>query len=178
MRSSPRRLAVLLLALLPFTASCDKGAAKTATRLAQNGDVVTVEFTGKTADGKEFESTKAGGPRQLKIGAKTILPSFEQALVGMKAGESKAFTVKSADAFGPRIEDETMIQVNYRSHQPHAMDYRVGQVLEANIQYPDGKKAKREVTIIAVDDKTFPVDANHPLAGKDLHFDVKLVKVH
>lgn len=53
----------------------------------------------------------------------------------------------------------------------------MGQKLEANIQYPDGTKAKREVTIVAVDEKTFTVDANHPLAGKDLSFEVELIKL-
>lgn len=146
-------------------------------RMAKGGDVVTVHFTGRTADGQVFESTEKDQPRQVHIGANLILPAFEQALIGMKAGERKTFTVKAEQAFGPRIEDETMIQVGYKTNQPHAMDYRVGQKLEANIQYPDGRKAKREVTIIAVDDKTFTVDANHPLAGKDLKFDVHLLKI-
>ena len=70
-----------------------------------------------------------------------------------------------------------MIQVNHKSNQPHSLDYQVGQKLVANIAYPDGGKAEREVTIIAVDEHTFTVDANHPLAGKDLAFDVTLVKL-
>lgn len=69
-----------------------------------------------------------------------------------------------------------MIQVNYISSQALALDYQVGQKLEANIEYPDGHKAKREVTIIAVDGKTFTVNAGHPLAGKALTFAVELVK--
>lgn len=145
-------------------------------RMANTGDVVSVHFTGKTADGKVFETTTGGEPRPLHIGANLLLPAFERALIGMKAGEKKTFSVKAVDAFGPRIEDETMIQVNYKSNQAHALDYQVGQRLEANIEYPDGHKAKREVTIIAADEKTFTVDANHPLAGKDLTFAVELVK--
>lgn len=168
-----RFITIALLAALPLVAACDKSKA----RQAKGGDIVTVHFTGKTADGQVFESTEKDKPRQVHIGANMILPAFEQALIGMKAGEKKTFTVKAAQAFGPRIEDETMIQVNYKSNQPHAMNYEVGQKLEANIEYPDGTKAKREVTIIAVDEKTFTVDANHPLAGKDLTFNVTLVKV-
>lgn len=146
-------------------------------RMANSGDIVTVHFTGKTADGQVFESTEKESPRQVHIGANLILPAFEQSLIGMRAGEKKTFTVKAEQAFGPRIENETMIQVNYKANQPHAMNYEVGQKLEANIEYPDGTKAKREVTIIAVDEKTFTVDANHPLAGKDLHFTVELVEI-
>jgi peptidylprolyl isomerase len=172
---SPRNClaATLLLATLPILGACDK----TDGRQAQSGDVVTIHFTGKTMDGKVFETTQGDKPRQVHIGANFILPALEQALIGMREGERKRFSVKAEQAYGPRIEDETMIQVNYRANQPHPLDYSVGQKLDANIQYPDGTKAKREVTVIAVDDKTFTVDANHPLAGKDLSFDVELVTI-
>lgn len=163
--------ALFLAALVPLSACSGKNE-----RMANTGDVVSVHFTGKTADGKVFETTMDGEPRPLHIGANLLLPAFERALIGMKAGEKKTFSVKAVDAFGPRIEDETMIQVNYRSNQAHALDYQVGQKLVANIEYPDGKKAEREVTIIAADEKTFTVDANHPLAGKDLTFDIQLIK--
>lgn len=145
-------------------------------RVAQAGDVVSVHFTGKTADGKVFETTDGSEPRPVHIRANLLLPAFEQALIGMKAGERKTVTVKADEAFGQRIEDETMIQVNYKSSQAHALDYQVGQTLTANIEYPDGSKAAREVTIVAEDEKTFTVDANHPLAGKDLTFEIEVVK--
>lgn len=158
----PKRwLAAMLLLAMPLVGACDKGGG----RQVNGGDVVMVHFTGKTADGKVFETTTGAEPRPVHVGANLILPAFERALIGMRAGEKKSFTLKAADAFGPRIEDETMIQVAYKANQPHAMNYAVGQRIEANIQYPDGHKATREVTIIAVDDKTFTVDANHPLAG-------------
>jgi len=163
----------MLLVALPALAACDK----TNSKSANSGDIVSVHFTGKTADGKVFETTEGGKPRQVHIGANLILPAFEQALIGMKKGEKKSFTVESKQAYGPRFEDETMIQVNYKSNQAHAMDYAVGQKLEANIEYPDGRKTNREVTIIASDEKTFTVDANHPLAGKDLTFDITLVEL-
>jgi peptidylprolyl isomerase len=172
-----RWILMLVLATLPTLAACEKTGGMTGNRTANSGDIVTVHFTGKTADGKVFETTEGGKPRQVHIGANLILPAFEQALIGMKQGEKKTFSVKSEQAYGPRIEDETMIQVNYKSNQAHALNYRVGQKLEANIEYPDGHKAKREVIVIAVDEKTFTVDANHPLAGKDLSFDAELVKI-
>lgn len=164
--------AVLMVALLALPACKAKDE-----RMAQSGDIVSVHFTGKTAEGKVFETTAGSEPRPVHIGANLLLPAFERALIGMKAGEKKSLTVKAEEAFGPRIEDETMIQVNYRSNQPHAIDYEVGQTLTANIEYPDGSKAAREVRIIAADDKTFTVDANHPLAGQDLTFEIELVKL-
>lgn len=161
----------MLAATLAFVPAC-KGQNE---RMAQSGDIVSVHFTGRTAEGEVFETTRDGEPRPVHIGANLLLPAFEQSLIGMKVGEKKTFTVKSDQAFGARIEDETMLQVNYKSNQPHAIDYQVGQKLTANIEYPDGGKAAREVTIVAVDDKTFTVDANHPLAGKDLSFEVEIV---
>ncbi len=177
MHAFNRWAVALLLVVLPALAACDKAGGKMGGRAANSGDIATVHFTGKTADGKVFETTEGGKPRQVHIGANLILPAFERALIGMKQGEKKTFSVKSAQAYGPRFEDETMIQVSYKSNQAHAMDYQVGQVLEANIEYPDGRKAKREVRIIASDEKTFTVDANHPLAGKDLTFEVTLVEL-
>lgn len=172
---SHRHFPTIVLSLLFLSALTACG--DTSGRAAKAGDIVTVHFTGRTPDGRVFETTQGGEPRQVHIGANLILPAFEQALVGMRAGGEKTFAVKAAQAFGPRIEDETMIQVNYKANQPHAMDYQVGQRLTANIEYPDGSKAQREVTIIAVDDKTFTVDANHPLAGQDLQFEVRLLKI-
>jgi peptidylprolyl isomerase len=169
-----RFLSVSIIALLVLLGACDKPDG----RVAKVGDIATIHFTGRTADGQVFETTEKDKPRQVHIGANLVLPAFEQGIVGMRVGEKKSFTVKVDQAFGPRIEDETMIQVNYKSNQAHAMDYAVGQTLEANIAYPDGSKAKREVRIIAVDEKTFTVDANHPLAGKDLQFEVELLGIN
>jgi FKBP-type peptidyl-prolyl cis-trans isomerase 2 len=164
----PPRVA-LLSAALALVAGCG--------REARSGDVVSVHFTGKTGEGQVFETTSGGEPRQVHIGANLILPTFEQALVGMRAGQKKIFTVTPGQAYGPRIEDGTMIQVNYKSNQAHALDYQVGQKLVANIEYPDGSKAQREVTIIGVDEKTFTVDANHPLAGKTLTFEIEMMGI-
>lgn len=172
-----RFVTIWLFAPLLMVASMTMGCGKADGRLAKAGDVVTVHFTGKTAEGRVFETTRGAEARKVHIGANLILPAFEQALVGMKAGDRKTFTVKAEQAFGARVEDESMIQVNYKANQPHAMNYAVGQTLEANIEYPDGTKAKREVAIVAVDEKTFTVDANHPLAGKDLTFDVELLGI-
>lgn len=166
-------LGFALMAGLALLGGCDNKS----DRMAGPGDIVTVHFTGKTGDGKVFESTEGSEARQVHIGANLLLPAFEQALIGMQAGETKTLSLKPEQAFGPRIEDESMIQVNYKSNQAHALDYQVGKVLSANIQYPDGSKATREVTIVAEDEKTFTVDANHPLAGKDLVFEIKVVKI-
>ena len=146
-------------------------------REAKQGDIVTIHFIGSLADGRIFESTRGGEPRQVHIGANLILPAFEQALVGMKAGEKKVLLVKSEKAFGPHQSEPGMIQVLDRTSLPHAIDYHVGQRLNATTTYPDGTVGEGEVTLVAVGEKTVTVDANHPLAGKDLSFEIELIRI-
>jgi len=147
-------------------------------REAKHGDIVTVHFTGKLADGKIFETTQGGEPRKVHIGANLILPAFEQALIGMKEGDKKSLRVKPEQAFGPRNEGQEMIQVIEKASLPHALDYRVGERFSASITYPDGSKGTHAVVVTAVDDKTVTVDANHPLAGKDLNFEIELIAIN
>ena len=90
-------LNVSILALLVLLGACDKADGK----MAKVGDIATIHFTGKTADGKVFEATEKDKPRQVHIGANLILPALEQALIGMKTGEKKSITVKAEQAFGP-----------------------------------------------------------------------------
>lgn len=92
-----------LMLVPPLAAVTPLGGCGQATgRQANSGDIVSVHFTGKTAaEGKVFESTEGGEPRQVHIGANLILPAFEQALIGMREGEKKSFTVKAAQAYGP-----------------------------------------------------------------------------
>lgn len=147
-------------------------------REAKPGDIVTIHFTGTLADGKVFETTKGGEPRRVHIGANLILPAFEQALVGMKVREKKVLLLQAEQAFGPYKADPSMIQILEKTSLPHAIDYQISQRLKANITYPDGSTGAREVKIIAIDDKTVTVDANHPLAGKDLNFEIELIQIH
>lgn len=144
-------------------------------REAHLGDIVTVHFTGKRADATVFEDTRGGAPRQVHIGANLLLPAFEQALVGMKAGQKKNLLVKADHAFGPRQENPGMIQVLDKASLAHSADYEVGQRLNADITYLDGTKGRREVHVVAIDEKSVTVDANHPLAGQDLDFRIELV---
>jgi len=138
---------------------------------AKPGDTVKVHYTGKLEDGTVFDTSADRAPLQFTIGEGQIIPGFEQAVVGMNPGESKTIKVLTNDAYGPHRED--MVLVVDRNQLPVDLIPEVGQQLQS--RQPDGQIIV--VTVIAVSESTVTVDANHPLAGKDLTFDIQLVEI-
>jgi len=139
---------------------------------ARNGDVVQVDYTGKLADGTVFDSSAERGPLEFTLGAGQMIPGFEKAVFGMKVGEKKTVTIPVDDAYGP-YRDELVVEIP-REKLPSDMTPEVGQQL--GFPQPDGRTLV--VTIIDVsDNNTVTIDANHPLAGKDLTFEIELVKI-
>jgi len=138
---------------------------------AKPGDTVKVHYTGKLEDGTVFDTSADRDPLQFTIGEGQIIPGFEQAVVGMNPGESKTIKVLTNDAYGPHRED--MVLVVDRNQLPVDLIPEVGQQLQSRQQ--DGQIIV--VTVIAVSESTVTVDANHPLAGKDLTFDIQLVEI-
>ena len=140
---------------------------------ARNGDVVQVDYTGKLADGTVFDSSAERGPLEFTLGAGQMIPGFEKAVFGMKVGEKKTVTIPVDEAYGPR-RDDLVVEVP-REKLPSGNTPEVGQQL--GIRQPDGRTAI--ATIIDVsDNNTVTIDANHPLAGKDLTFEIELVKIN
>lgn len=138
---------------------------------AKKGDNVKVHYTGKFLDGKVFDSSKERAPLEFKIGDKKVIPGFEHAVIGMQPGELKTVTLSSIEAYGPHLE-ELVTDVG-REHFPEHITPEIGQQLE--IQSEEGLQAIVMITKIAGD--TVTLDANHPLAGKDLVFDIELVEI-
>ncbi len=145
---------------------------------AKQGDRVRVEYTEKLEDGTVFESSQGGdrqgsgtGPLEFTIGAEEVIPGLEQAVIGMQPGESKTVQVSAAEAYGPY--DEEMVLLVERQHFPPDLEPQIGQVLE--LADEDGDAFAVEVT--EVSDTTVTLDANHPLAGKNLIFDLELREV-
>ncbi|MCX6659524.1 MAG: FKBP-type peptidyl-prolyl cis-trans isomerase, partial [Candidatus Bathyarchaeota archaeon] len=97
---------------------------------------------------------------------------FDKAILGMKVGEKKTVTIPSDEAYGPHLDD--MVVEVPREKLPSNIEPEVGQMLEAT--RPDGEKIGFIITNIS-DNNTVTLDANHPLAGKDLTFDIELVKI-
>jgi peptidylprolyl isomerase len=139
---------------------------------AKDGDTVQVDYTGKLADGTVFDSSAGRQPLEFTLGAGNMIPGFEKAVLGMKVGEKKTITIPADEAYGPH-RDDLIIEVP-RGRLPGNLVPQVGLQLEA--RNPDGSSAI--VTIIKVtDNTTVTLDGNHPLAGKDLTFEIELVKI-
>nr|WP_088888765.1 peptidylprolyl isomerase [Leptolyngbya ohadii] len=138
---------------------------------AQHGDTVKVHYTGKLEDGTVFDSSVDREPLEFKIGAGNLIPGFEQAVVGMAEGESKTETISTENAYGSYAE-EMVITVD-RSDMPADMEPQVGQQL--HLQQSDGQIIP--VIVTDVSKATVTLDANHPLAGENLTFEIQLVAI-
>ena len=138
---------------------------------AQSGDTVSVHYTGKLSDETVFDSSRDREPLSFEIGAGKVIPGFESSVVGMAPGDTKTITIESEKAYGPYREDQ-VVEIE-KERLPENIDPEVGQQLQ--VQQANGETAV--VVIKDVSDSAVTLDANHPLAGKDLIFDIELVAV-
>ena len=138
--------------------------------MIDNGKSVKVHYTGTLDDGTVFDSSDGRDPIEFEIGGGTVIPGFEEAIKEMGVEETKTITIPSADAYG-EYQDE-MCGEFPRDQLPEEITPEVGMVLE--MQTPDGDMPVR---IIELGEETLKLDANHPLAGKDLTFELTLVAV-
>lgn len=138
---------------------------------AKTGDSVRIHYTGKLEDGTQFDTSSGRDPLEFKLGEGGIIPGFEKAVDGMAVGESKSVQIEPQDAYGPRHEQ--LIQSVPKSALPEEMEPAVGMQLQS--EAPDGQTMLLVVTDVA--DETITVDANHPLAGRTLDFDIELVEI-
>lgn len=138
---------------------------------ATSGDTVRIHYTGTLATGEPFDSSMGRDPLEFTLGSGQVIPGFDTGVAGMAPGESKRITIPAADAYGPRMEEMTM-EVP-RAQLPAEADPQVGDQLVVGTasgeQFP--------VVITAVTDDSVTLDANHPLAGQDLTFDLTLVEI-
>jgi peptidylprolyl isomerase len=140
---------------------------------AKKGDTVRVHYTGKFDNGTIFDTSKESGePLQFTVGDDEIINGFSVGVVGMTPGQEKTILVKSTEAYGPHVK-ELVTDID-RMHLPEEMQIEIGQQLEIS------DKDETEpviVTITHVSKENVTVDGNHPLAGKDLTFDIELVEI-
>ena len=138
----------------------------------KQGDTVKVHYIGKLADGTTFDNSHDEDPLEFTLGAGQVLPGFEGAVLGMEPGDSKTMTIPADDAYG--AYDEEMLMEVDRSQLPSKIEPQVGQQLQ--VRQPDGETFSVIVAEIEPDKVT--LDANHPLAGKDLTFEIVLVSIN
>jgi FKBP-type peptidyl-prolyl cis-trans isomerase 2 len=138
---------------------------------ATTGRTVTISYIGTLDNGRIFHSTEAHGPQTVTIGSGQLFPALEQAIIGMRAGEVKNIELSAEEAYGPRLQ-ENIIQVA-RSNFPAGKEIMVGQKL--SIEFKGG--TSRVMVVTAVSDNDVTLDGNHPLAGLDLTFALKVETV-
>lgn len=138
---------------------------------AKSGDTVQINYTGRLSDGTVFDTSNGGTPLEFKLGGGTVIPGFDKAVVGMRVGDKKTITIPAGEAYGPH-QDNLVVEIP-RDQLSKDLVPVVGQHLQSTSS--DGNTVT--VTVIKVSDTTITVDANHPLAGKDLTFDLELMKI-
>ncbi len=138
---------------------------------AQQTDTVKVHYTGRLADGSVFDSSAEREPLQFTIGEGQVIPGFEQAVVGMAPGELKTVVIPADEAYGP-YRGEMVIPVSREEFPPH-IEPSIGQ----RLQVMQGNGETLIVTVAEVTDSQVMLDANHPLAGQDLTFDIRLEEI-
>ncbi|MCA9738777.1 MAG: peptidylprolyl isomerase [Gemmatimonadetes bacterium] len=138
---------------------------------AKKGDVVHVHYTGRLQDGTVFDSSQQRDPLQFQVGAGQVIPGFESAVEGMEEGETRTATIEALNAYGPRNED--MMLTVPREQLPDGLEPEVG----ASLQVSTTEGQVYPVRIAELQEQTVVLDANHPLAGKALTFELTLAKI-
>jgi peptidylprolyl isomerase len=137
----------------------------------KSGDTVRVHYHGKLNDGSTFDSSEGRDPLEFTVGSGQVIKGFDEAMLNMQPGEKKTVNIPVEQAYGKRNDD--MMMEYPKSEFPADMKPEVGMELHMS----DNMGNVFPVVIEAVNDETVILDANHPLAGKDLTFDLELVSI-
>jgi peptidylprolyl isomerase len=139
--------------------------------VAKSGDAVQVHYRGTLDDGSEFDSSAGGSPLRFSLGEGNVIPGFEQAVVGMRIGERKTVRIVAGEAYGER--QEGLVMRVPRDQFPMDIDAEIGaQLIVGQV---DGSELPVVISDVSLDAVT--LDANHPLAGHDLTFEIQLVAI-
>ncbi len=138
---------------------------------AKSGDEVAVHYKGKLDDGHVFDQSDPNSPLKFKVGGQQVIPGFDKAVEGMTVGDTKTITIAPGEAYGDHRPD-LVLEVP-RDRVPPDVDPQIGQRYE--MEKESGEKFR--VVVTKVTDESVTLDANHPLAGKSLTFDIELVSI-
>lgn len=139
------------------------------TEQVKNGDRVRVHYTGKLDNGQEFDSSRDGDPLEFTVGEGQVIPGFEEAVRGMNVGDTKTVEIEPDDAYGQRREQ----LVQSVAREGMNLDVEPQEGMNLIMQLPDGNQIP--VAITEVSETHVTLDANHPLAGEKLTFDLEVV---
>ncbi len=137
----------------------------------KSGDRIKVHYTGKMEDGTVFDSSKGRQPLEFNVGLGQVIPGFEKGVMGMEIGDSKTVVIPPEQGYG-KVREDLIADVN-KSDFPENITPEIGKKLQ--IEQDDGSKL--HVTITRVGEEKVTLDANHPLAGKTLTFDIELLEI-
>lgn len=137
----------------------------------KNGDKVKVHYHGKLTSGETFDSSAGGEPLEFEVGSGMVIQGFDDGVTGMVVGDKKTINIPFDQAYGP-VNPDMIIEMP-KDRFPKDMEIEVGMALA--MSDPQGQQF--QVTIAEIKDDVVMLDANHPLAGKDLIFDLELVEI-
>jgi peptidylprolyl isomerase len=138
---------------------------------ADKGNRVKVHYTGKLDDGRIFDTSIEGEPLEFELGKGELIVGFEEAVIGMAPGDKKTATIQADNAYGPYRQD-LLLKVD-KGELPNNIEARAGVHLQ--MIKSDGKRLPILISDVSGNEVT--LDANHPLAGKDLVFDIELLEI-
>ncbi len=139
--------------------------------MIEAGKTVKVHYKGTLDDGSVFDSSEGRDPIEFEMGSGALIPGFEAAVAEMETDETRSVTIPAAEAYGDVNQD--MVGEIPRSNLPDDIEPEVGMVL--SMHAPDGEMPVR---VVAVDEENLTLDANHPLAGQNLTFELTLIEVN
>ena len=137
----------------------------------KTGDKIKVHYHGKLTNGETFDSSTGREPLEFEVGSGMVIPGFDEGVTGMTVGEKKTVNIPFAEAYGPK-NPEMVIEMP-KDRFPEDMQVEVGMPLMMS----DQQGQQFQVTIAEIKEEAVMLDANHPLAGQDLIFDLELVEI-
>ncbi|UCD92499.1 MAG: FKBP-type peptidyl-prolyl cis-trans isomerase [Methanobacteriota archaeon] len=138
----------------------------------KKGDMVKVEYEGSLDDGTVFDSSeKQGEPIEFEVGAEQVIQGFDDAVMGMEEGEEKEFEIQPSDGYGDHNPE--MVKEIAKESIPDSEEMMPGLMLVTTL--PNGLQIP--AVVVEVTEETVTIDLNHPLAGKVLHFKIKVVGI-
>lgn len=137
----------------------------------KSGDTIQVHYHGKLTDGTTFDSSEGRNPLEFEVGSGMVIPGFDNGVTGMTVGEKRTIVIPADQAYGPRADE--MIMEFPKAQFPPDLTPEVGMQLNMS----NGSGQQFPVRIVEVKEEAVVLDANHPLAGETLHFDLELVAI-